>query len=217
MPVNSDTKDYGSLSDKVYRYLRDGITEGRYQTGDFLIEMKIAEELGVSRTPVREALKQLELEDLVTSHPNRGVVVKGFSTNDFDDVFTIRLLLEGQAAYWAAERITPELLDRLQEIVELMDLYTRKDDSEHLVRLDTSFHEVLYDACQSRTLRNILTTMHHNIHMARQSSLTSPVRARESLAEHKEILSALEKRDAAAAKACIEKHITGASGYKTKR
>lgn len=207
-------KDYTSLSDKVYRYLRDGITEGRYQTGDCLIEQKIAEEVGVSRTPVREALKQLELEDLITSHPNRGVVVKGFSTNDFDDVFTIRLLLEGQAAYWAAERITQPLLDNLQETLELMDLYTRKEDSEHLVRLDSNFHEILYDACQSRTLRNILLTLHQNIHMARQSSLTSPVRARQSLEEHREIFAAVAAHDAVAAKACIEKHIAGASGYR---
>lgn len=213
MAIYSDNKDYTSLSDKVYRLLRDGITEGHYKTGDCLVEQKIAEEFGVSRTPVREALKQLELEDLVTSYPNRGVVVKGFSTNDFDDVFKIRLLLEGQAAYWAAERITPPYLEQLQEILELMDFYTKKEDSEHLVRLDTSFHEIIYDACQSRTLRNVLVTLHQNSHMARQSSLTSPVRARESYEEHKEIFAALSRHDATGAKHCVEKHITGASEY----
>jgi DNA-binding GntR family transcriptional regulator len=114
---------------------RDGIAEGRYQTGDFLVEMKIADELGVSRTPVREALKQLELEELVSSHPNRGVVVKGLSTEDLQDVSTIRHLLEGQAAYWAAERVTEEQLKALKETVELMEFYTAKNDVAHLVTL----------------------------------------------------------------------------------
>lgn len=211
MPSFHDMREYGSLSDKVYRYLRNGITEGRYQTGEALVELKIAEELGVSRTPVREAIKQLELEDLVTSLPNRGVLVKGFSTEDVNDAFTIRKLLEGQVAYWAAERIQEKELDRLQEIIELMDLYTRKNDTERLVSLDTQFHELLYEACQSRTLKNVLTSLHQNIRRARQSSLTSPERAIASLSEHRQIYDALVRRDAAAAKMCIERHIQGAS------
>ncbi len=209
---SGDSRDYGTLSNWVYKQLRDSITEGRFQAGDCLVELKIAEELGVSRTPVREALKQLELEELVTSYPNRGVVVNAITNEDIEDVFKIRLLLEGQAAAWAAERITPEQLDRMTEAAELMDLYTRKGDTEHLVRLDTRFHEIIYDACQSRTLRHILLSLHQKIHRARQSSLTSPGRARDSLAEHRQILDALERHDAAAAKRCIERHVCGASG-----
>ncbi|MBQ2770931.1 MAG: GntR family transcriptional regulator [Clostridia bacterium] len=213
MVFTDHNRDYSSLSEKVYHHLREGITEGRYQSGEFLVESRIAEELGVSRTPVREAIKQLELEDLVVYHPNKGVSVKGFSTDDFDDTFKIRLLLEGQAAAWAAERITEPLLVQLQEILELMEFYTKKEDSERLARLDNSFHEILYEACESRTLRNILATLHQNSHMARQSSLTSPVRARQSFEEHKEIYQALSQHDADAAKAYIERHITGAAEY----
>ena len=211
LPNIYDGKDYSSLSDKVYQFLRDGIAEGRFVTGDCLVEQKIAEELGVSRTPVREALKQLELEDLVVSQPNRGVVVKGFSDEDFFDVFTIRYLLEGQAAYWAAERITAEQLVQLKEIVELMEFYTHKNDIAHLVRLDGRFHECDYEASNSRTLKHILTSLHHNIHRARASSLTMPARPINSLAEHRSIYEALSQHDADASKRLMEQHIGNTS------
>ena len=209
-----DNKDYASLSEKVYRILRDAIAEGRYQTGDCLAEMKIAEELGVSRTPVREALKQLELEDLVASHPNRGVVVKAFTSEDLQDVSTIRHLLEGQAAYWAAERITDEQLKELNEIVELMEFYTAKNDAAHLVQLDSRFHELIYEASGSRTIRHILASLHQNIRKARQSSLTMPDRAVCSLAEHKQIYQAVARHDAPAAKRHMESHVAIAAGSK---
>ena len=207
MPNIYENKGYASLSEMVHDYLRDGIIEGRYKTGDCLVEMKIAEELGVSRTPVREALKQLELEDLVTAQPSRGVIVKGFTQEDYRDVYTIRHLLEGQAAHWAAERINHEQLDRLGELVELMDLYTRKNDIEHLVRLDTMFHEIIYDASNSRTLKHVLASLHHNTHLARQNSLTLPDRAPKSLEEHKNIYAAIETHDASAAKKHMEQHV----------
>ena len=214
MPTFNDNRDYASLSDKVYQYLRDAIADGHYQTGDCLVEMKIAEELQVSRTPVREALKQLELEDLVASQPNRGVVVKGFTSEDFADVFTIRHLLEGQAAYWAATRITVEELAELSELVDLMDFYTHKNDVSHLVQLDTRFHEVVYEASKSRTLKHILTSLHHNIQRARKSSLNAPNRPDGSLSEHRRIFAALSRHDADAAKAEMEAHVDTASGYK---
>ena len=213
MPKFSDTKDYTSLSDKVYQYLRDGIAEGRYVTGDCLVEMKIAEELDVSRTPVREALKQLELEDLVDSQPNRGVIVKAFTSEDLRDVFTIRHLLEGQAAYWAAERITDAQLGQLREIVDLMEFYTQKNDVPNLVKLDSRFHEILYDASNSRTLKHILTSLHHNISRARKSSLNEPQRPAGSLSEHQHIFDAVSRHDAPAAKAYMEKHVDTASVY----
>lgn len=200
-----------SLTAKVFRYIRDGITEGRYQSGDYLVETRLAEELGVSRTPVREALRQLELEDLVESIPNRGMIVKALSQEDVDDVFVIRHLLEGQAAYWAALRIKPEQLDLLAELIELMELYTRRGDSAHLAKLDTEFHEVIYEASNSRTLKHILGSLHHNVQRARQSSLTNKDRQPKSLDEHKEIYAALEAHDGDRAKLGMERHIFGAS------
>jgi DNA-binding GntR family transcriptional regulator len=120
--------------------------------------------------------------------------------------------LEGQAAYWAAERVTPQLLAELKEVVELMEFYTQKNDVEHLVRLDTRFHELIYEASGSRTIRHILASLHHNIRKARQSSLNLPDRAPQSLSEHIMIYHAIETHDASAAKEYMESHVAVAAG-----
>ena len=204
---------YVSLSEKVYQYLRDRIAEGFYHTGDTLIEMQVASELGVSRTPVREALKKLELEDLVASHPNRGVIVKGFTEQDYDDAFAIRCLLEGQAAYWAAERISASQLQELANIVDLMEFYTVRKDAARLAHLDNQFHEIVYQASCSRTILHVMPSLHHSILSARQASLTDPGRAEESLSEHREILDALSRHDADLAKARMEEHVETAGTH----
>lgn len=198
---------YVSLSDKVYQCLRDRIAEGWYHTGDTLIETQVASELGVSRTPVREALKQLELEDLVAAYPNRGVIVKGFTQQDYDDAFAIRCILEGQAAFWAAERISADQLRELGNIVDLMEFYTVRQDAARLVQLDNQFHEIVYQASCSRTIHHIMPSLHHSILSVRQTSLTDPERAVESLTEHRNILEALSRRDAPLAKSRMEAHI----------
>lgn len=210
----TDQKDNQSLTAKVFRYIRDCIIDGRYQSGDALVETKLAEELGVSRTPIREALKQLELEDLAESIPNRGVIVKGISVEDIDDIFTIRCILEGLAASWAATRIKQYDLDKLAELIELMELYTRRQDSANLARLDSEFHDIIFTASSSRTLKHILGSLHQNTTFARQNSLTLPERAPKSLEEHKEIYAALLAHDSDLAKSCIEKHIQTAGEYK---
>ena len=180
-----DPNDKQSLTAKVYTRIREDIIEGRYKTGDYLVETKLAEELDVSRTPIREALKQLELEDLVVSIPNRGMMVQGMSSHDIDDIFTVRHLLEGQAAYWAAERI----------------------DAANLARLDTEFHDVIFSASNSRILRHILTSLHHNTRRVRRTSLTVPERPTQSLAEHRAIFEAIEHHRPEDAKMRMEAHI----------
>ncbi len=202
-----DPEDKQSLTSKAYHSIRNDILEGRYNTGDYLIEIKLAEELDMSRTPIREALKQLELEDLVVSIPNRGVMVQGISSHDIEDIFTVRLLLEGQAAYWAAERIDDRKLAKLAETLELMELYTRKSDAESLARLDTQFHDIIFSASNSRTLKHILASLHQNVQRARRSSLKMPDRTHKSLGEHRAIFTAIEEHRAADAKTLMEAHI----------
>ena len=101
-----DLSDKQSLTTKVYNHIRNGILDGSYKDGDFLVETRLAEELEVSRTPIREALKQLELEGLVKTTHNKGAVVVGISERDVDDIYTIRVRIEGLAARRAAENIT---------------------------------------------------------------------------------------------------------------
>lgn len=210
-----DSKDKQSLTAKVYQHIRDAILDGRYQSGEYLIEIKLAEELGVSRTPIREAIKQLELEDLVTAIPNRGVMVQGITSQDADDIYAVRYLLEGQAAYWAAERIDDELYNKLTEAIELMELYTRKNDAVNLARLDAEFHEIIFTASHSRILKHILSSLHQNAKRQRQSSLAIPRRPYKSMEEHKAIYSAIEKRDPQTAKAAMETHILNAKQHRT--
>ncbi len=202
-----DLDDKQSLTTKVYRHLRDDILEGKYHTGDLLIETKLANELAVSRTPIREALKQLELEDLVTSIPNRGVMVRGFSAQDIDDIFAIRQLLEGQAAYWAAERIDSHALSHLTETIELMELYTRKNDAEKLAKLDTEFHDIIFSACNSRTLKHILASLHQHLQSARRGTLLRTERPHKSLEEHRAIFEAIEQHKPDQAKSHMDAHV----------
>ena len=202
-----EMSDKQSLTDKVYKYVRDRILDGSYKTGEALIETKLAEDLDVSRTPIREALKQLELEGLVDSMPNRGVVVRGISDDDIEDIFTIRYLLEGQAAYWAAQRINDEQLSELGEFVAVMKLYTEKQDTAKLAKLDADFHEVIFSASNSRITKHILASLHQNAQRARKSSLNIPERTHKSFEEHKAIYEAIAEHRPDDAKALMEAHV----------
>ena len=105
-----------SLGGRVFQKIREDILSGKYQEHDELREAALGKELGVSRTPVREALRQLELEGLVTIIPNRGAYVTGISQKDIWDIYSLRSLLEGMCARWAVEHITEEQLDELEEM-----------------------------------------------------------------------------------------------------
>ena len=136
------SQDNYSLSARVYNHIRDGILSGRYKDGDELKEMTIGEELGVSRTPVREALRQLDLEGLITIIPNKGAFVEEVSLDDIRDIYDIRARLEGLCARWAAEKITDELMEQMEEIIYLSEFHEEKGNSKQLLLLDNRFHEI---------------------------------------------------------------------------
>ena len=200
-----------SLRTWVRDYIREGILNGRYKPGDSLTETKLSKEMGVSRTPIREAMRQLELEGLVTCIPNRGVFVTGITEQDVDDIYTIRSMIEGLAVRWAVERIDEEGLKKLEEIVELMEYYTGRGDMEQVTKLDTQFHDVIYDACRSRILKQTLGNLMRNIHRVRLGSLKIPNRAQKSLLEHREILNAFLAHDPYKAEKLMIEHISQAN------
>ena len=202
---------FNSLHSRVFNQIRNDILNGVYEPGDNLIETKLSEEMGVSRTPVREALRQLELEGLVQSVPNKGVTVKGVSEQDIQDIYTIRMLIEGLAARWAAEKITPSELEELKEAVELEEFYTKKNDYGHLLKFDTRFHDIIFRASKSMPLMHTLSTFHHYVQKARKLSMSSPRRAEEVLEEHKAILQAIIERDADKAERLTTEHVRNAS------
>ncbi len=199
-----------SLGIKVFNTLQEGIITGKYKAGDSLIETKLSSELGVSRTPVREAIKQLELEGLVQFTPNKGAIVKGISKQDIRDIYTIRMLIEGLAARWATEKITEDELRKLKEIVDLEEFYTSKGDAEQLIKLDNRFHEILFKASKSRPLMQTLSNFHHYLQKARASNMKRPERAQDTLKEHKNVLIALMEKDADKAEKYATEHVKNA-------
>lgn len=199
-------QDY-SLSGKVFRTLRDGILTGKYKEGDELREVTIGKELGVSRTPVREALRQLELEGLVTIVPNKGTYVNGISAEDVRDIYMIRIRLEGLAARLAAKRVSQEQIDEMEEMLLLSEFYRKKGMTEQLAQLDGKFHVILYEACGSRMLKHLLTDFHRYVEMARKCSIRTENRAEKSIGEHMKILEAMKQRDEDQAEKLMEEHI----------
>lgn len=198
-----------SLGGRVFQSIRDGILNGKYKEHDELREVTIGKELGVSRTPVREALRQLELEGLVTIIPNKGAYVTGISEKDVNDILEIRFMLEGLCARWATEHITAEELDQLEEIILLSEFHMKRGgtSTEQITELDGRFHMVLYEACQSRILGHVLTDFHKYVLSARKSSMVSEERARKSIREHKQILRAIRDKDADMAEQLANEHI----------
>ena len=201
---------FQSLRGKVYTKLHNDILNGLLQAGDNLIETKLSEEFGVSRTPIREALRQLELEGLVDIIPNKGAVVTGVSAQDIEDIYTIRMLIEGLAARWAAQKITEEELSELREAVELEEFYTKKNDKDHLSKFDSRFHETLFKASKSKPLMHMLKTFHNFVQRARVLSFSNPERAKEVLLEHKAILQAIIDGDGPKAEQLTNEHVKNA-------
>ncbi|MBS7527132.1 GntR family transcriptional regulator [Fusibacter paucivorans] len=208
MDLFDQKKENKSLTSLIFDKIREDILNGRYSSGDKLVEIKLADELGVSRTPVREALKQLELDGLVDNIPNRGVVVKGITREDIDDILTIRLCIEGLVGQWAATRITDEEVKELDEIYDLMEFYTVKEDVDKLFELNTKFHETLYKATKSRYLEGVLKDFQLFIKSARNNSLKSAGRPNLALDEHKAILDAMKNHDEIEARRTLINHIT---------
>ena len=198
-----------SLRSHVFQSIRDNILNGTYKEHEELREVALGKELGVSRTPVREALRQLELEGLVTIIPNQGAFVTGITEKDVQDIYEMRFMLEGLCARWATEHIKEEQIEELEEIIFLSEFHSRREGSsaDQVADLDGRFHMVLYEASQSRILSHVLTDFHRYSLMARRSSMVSEERARKSIREHKQILRAIRDRDANLAEQLANEHV----------
>lgn len=198
-----------SLGGRVFQSIREGILTGKYKEGEELREATLGKELGVSRTPVREALRQLELEGLVTIIPNKGASVTGITHKDVMDIYMIRSLLEGLCARLAAENISEKQLEELEESVLLSEFHVKREGSyeEQITALDGRFHTILYEASGSRILSHLLIDFHKYVQKARKTSIVSEERARKSIREHKQILRAIKDKDANLAEQLANEHI----------
>ena len=202
-----DGRDKYSLRGRVFQSIREDILSGRYEQNTELKEAAIGAELGVSRTPVREALRQLELEGLVTIIPNRGAYVNMITAKDVQDIYVIRSMLEGLCARWATQSITAEQLDSMEETLCLSEYHTSKKNYEKLYELDSLFHEQLYEAGGSRILNHILSDFHDYVKMVRKATISTSSRSVTSTEEHRAIFEAIKEKAPDKAEALAKVHV----------
>lgn len=208
--VKQDVTDKFSLRGRVFHKIREDILSGKYKDNEELKEMAIGEELGVSRTPVREAFRQLELEGLIQIIPNKGAYVTGITVKDVKDIYMIRSLLEGLCAKWATQNITKEQLEELEENVYLSEFHTAKGHREQIAELDNRFHEILYEACNSKMLEHQLRDFHDYVLRVRKKTLSEDKRSMESNKEHHLILDAIREGNPEKAEQMANRHIISA-------
>ena len=198
------------MADQVFEHIENAILVGKYQRGEVMTESKLSSELGVSRTPIREALNRLKEQQLVTATSSHSVVVRGVSEQDLADIYEIRLRIEGYATRLCAERIIDEQLNELKEIVALQEFYTERGGAANIRDMDSRFHELVYQYCGSEILQSTLSDLHHKVQRYRKLSVEHPERAQVAVKEHADILRALEQHDGEEAERLTILHIENA-------
>ena len=201
-----------SIADQVFEQLERDILAGKYARGELLSEQRLSAELGVSRTPVREAIRRLEQENLLED-AGRGVVIVGITHEDMLDMYEIRLQLEGLAARRAAENVSEEQLQEMREALDLQHFYCdreRSDSSDQIKNMDSRFHELMYAASGSKAYSDVLSRLHKKIAKYRKASVRKHSRAEESVNEHEAIFEALAAHDPDRAEQAALSHLRNA-------
>lgn len=207
IPIKLD--NYKPLREMVFESLREAIIQGRLRPGERLMEIQLAEEMGVSRTPVREAIRKLELEGFVVMVPRKGAYVAGISVKDIVDIFEVRAALEGLAAGLAAERITDEEMDQLERSIHKINV-SGEEDLKAIVEGDTSFHALVYKASRNQRLVQIIINLQEQINRFRVTSLSQPGRSKIALDEHTKIVEAISDRNVELSQQLATEHIENA-------
>ncbi|MBR3879560.1 MAG: GntR family transcriptional regulator [Clostridia bacterium] len=208
MTLNSEHKIV-SLADQVFEKLEHDILVGNYRKGEVFTELKLAEILGVSRTPVREALRRLEQEGIIKMS-TKGAVIVGISTEDISDIYEMRIRIEGYAARLAAERASDEEIKELFDVVDLQEFYIIKGDNDQTIACDSNFHSVLYRMSSSMPVHSTLSELHKKIVKFRKASIEQSERAKKSLGEHKAICGAIASHNGDLAEELTVAHIINA-------
>ncbi len=205
-----------SLADQVFEKLENDIITGVYPRGEILTELKLVEQLGVSRTPIREALRRLEQERLIKDS-GKGSVVMGITLEDLEDIMNIREHVEGLAAYYAAQNISGEGAAALKQISELQDFYYEKKDVDNLQKMDDDFHDALYSMCHRTVLHDTLLPLHRKTMRYRKAAIKNAERQHDSVMEHKEIIAAINAGEAEKAQKLMSAHIRNAKEHMIER
>lgn len=201
------TREYSPIREEVFTMLRQAILTGKLQPGDRLVERELAEQLGVSRTPVREALRKLELENLVTHIPRKGVVVSEISKKDVIEIFDIRASLEGLASSLAAQKATKEDLQGLKELLKEMENASVSRNSDSLNEIHDQFHKMLFDIADSPRLVQMINSLSDYINRFMKAGYSIPGRSSAAMQEHRELLESIEAKDSLRAETIAGKHV----------
>ena len=201
-----------SLADQVFEKLENDIIQGVYPRGEILTELKLVDQLGVSRTPIRDALRRLEQERLIED-TGKGSRVVGITEEDLEDIMNIRQRIEGLAAYYAAKNMTPEGLAELTHIVDLQDFYYDKGDAEQLRQVDEQFHDLICYLSKRTVIMDTLIPLHRKTRRYRRISMEDWSRTVNTRKEHKAIFDAMASGDAELAESLMAKHIENAKKH----
>ena len=198
-----------SLADQGFEKLENDIIQGIYAKGEILTELRLAEQLGVSRTPIREALRRLEHERLIED-TGKGSLVLGITETDLEDIMSIRERTEGLAAYYATVNMTDEGRKELSHIVDLQDFYYSKGDSEHLRQVDDEFHSLICRLSNRTVLIDTLIPLHRKTRRYRRISMENRQRSAKTMKEHRAMYEAIMAGDAKLAMELTTEHIANA-------
>lgn len=196
-----------ALYQEVASRLRLRIYSQELKPGDAIEELALAEEYGISRTPMREALKVLHAEGLVTLEPRRGCTVTELTQQDLDELFPIMALLEGRCAYEAVKKATDADLKKIKELHAKLEKSAAQHNLEKYFELNCDFHELVQKLSGNNWLERITSDLRKFLKLMRGRQLHLPGRLQESLAEHRMLVAAFENRNAAAAEKIMHDHL----------
>ena len=202
-------KQYTTLADRVFDRLERDIISGVYKKGEILTELRLVEELGVSRTPIREALRRLGQERLIREGP-KGSVVVGITKRDLEDILLMRVRIEGLVAYFAAQNRTQEQLDEMLHTLELQEYYVSRGDTAHVVEMDVRFHDLIYTMADHQMLTDALEPMLRKIMKFRRESMDILSRAERSASEHRKLYETIAAGERDRAEALMTYHVENA-------
>ena len=196
-----------SLREEVYDSLRKSILHGKLEGGQRLIEEQVAFQIGISRTPVREAFHKLERDELVTRLSKGGFAVKKFTREDVEEIFGIRAALESYAAYLATVHISPEKISSIEKKIEETEEALKSGDRDKVIQLHTEFHDLLYKSCRSKKLIEMISNFRDYFYRYRSALLKTERGVNESMEGHRQMLEAMKKKNPRLVERIVRKHL----------
>jgi len=183
------------LRERIVDFVKEEIIKGHLKPGERVPEPELAERFGVSRTPIREAFRQLESEGFLTVTPRKGAVVSSITDKDVREFYTIKSVLEGFAAREACGNFSDSKVRKMETLNDQMERLAAKDDFKGFFKLDNQFHDIFLTACGNEKLYTLFNTLVQQFERFRITSLSQPGRMKNSVKQHRDIISAFRKRD----------------------